>query len=468
MKLTEVSRNDAKPILVEGITHIDDLRIDKFLDSIRNLHTYSITEKVDGANLWIGMDIGGRFYTTRAHKGGDVYRTVESWGDKFADAPFKSAHAALVNVSDLLKEHGLREGDIIETEILYGKKPNAIPYNENQIIFLRAIEGEPDIKNLADALEGKQSIITVKNIPLTEDGRSIIFEDTEQTWTFSKVHEYDIDFDGLNEEIKRPLYNLKKFLYAPSVFEMNDRKLSNYELLRLRMSPKNKQIKMAVTEVYDDYKQKIKDILLDRLVRQQHSTLGPEDGWIEGVVLHRDTNEGVELIKLVDKEIFTVVNRFNHQVRSHILEKHRSTKTPRENAGIRGNLLRDMATVIGHPELGTYQAKRYMAVNGETLQESSENIASMRKECSHLIERCHLILEKALDVYSMQYSNKEFVDSIGRIHKYDSIIHGRTLQAFAETFRELNSWGERIQESETNKDLMEIIYGRQGAKHKSN
>lgn len=472
MKLIEVSRHDAKPILVEGISHIDDLKIDKFLNSIKNLHTYSITEKVDGSNLWVGIDIGGRLYTTRAHKGGDIYRTVESWGDRFADVPFKSAHAALVNVVDLLKENGFGEGDVIEAEILYGTKPNAIPYNENQIIFLRAIEGDPDIKNLANALEGKQSTITTKNIPLTEDGRSIRFENKEQTWTFSQVHEYDIDFDKLNEAIKQPLYNLEKFLYAPNIakFELSEhvpltpryktRRLSNHEMLRLRMSPKNKETKMAIVEIYETYKKEIKDILLDILVRKQHSMLGPDDGWIEGVVLRRETNEGVEQIKLVDKEIFTAVNKFNHQVRNHILEKHRAARTPRENAGIRGNLLRDMATAIGHTELGTYQAKRYMETNSEALQESSENIANMKKECLHLIERCYLILEKALGAYSSQYITKEFVDSIGRIHKYDSIIHERTLQVFAETFKELNSWKEQINEAKTNKDLMEIIYGR--------
>ena len=460
MKLTEIDRNDSKPILVESITHLDDLKVDKFLQTIKNLKNYSVTEKVDGCNLHVGLDMGGRLYTTRAHKGGDIHRTLESWGDRFVDAPFKSAHMALTNVSDLLKENGLNEGDVVEIEVLFGNKPNAIPYNPNQIIFLRSIEGEPNIEQLSNVLEGQTTTINVKNIPITQDGRSIQLTEQQQTWTFSKVHEYQVDFEQLEENIQQTVYNMEKFLYSPSNFVVNQRNIANNELLRLRTSIKNKHDKTNTQNVFETFKQEIKDILLDCLVRHQTSKLGPSDGWIEGVVLRRNTNEGVEQIKLVDKDIFTAVNSFNHQVRTFVLEKHRSTKTPRENAGIRGNLLRDMATIIGHPELGTHQAKRYMESFDENLHESDQNIEQFKIDCLKLLEKNQIILERTLNTYNQQYDNKQFVDSVGRIHKYDNAIHNRTLQVFAEMFGQIDNWKNVVSQAKTNKDLMEIVYGR--------
>jgi len=97
MKLFEVNLNEAKLILKEGITHIDDqkLPIEKFLHVLKNLKNFEITEKVDGANLKFGLNMAGRFFTSRMGKEGKEYFSEEEWGKEFKDTAFRSAHLAL-------------------------------------------------------------------------------------------------------------------------------------------------------------------------------------------------------------------------------------------------------------------------------------------------------------------------------------------------------------------------------------
>ena len=83
--------------LNEGITHIEDLSIDKFIDIIKNIFKFHVSEKIDGANLWFGLDDSDIFYTTREQKSGDKDRKYESkdYSKVAAYNGFRSAHDAL-------------------------------------------------------------------------------------------------------------------------------------------------------------------------------------------------------------------------------------------------------------------------------------------------------------------------------------------------------------------------------------
>lgn len=491
MRLREVNQNEAKLIVSKGISHIDDQKIpvDKFINALKNIEQFEITEKVDGANLWMGLDMAGNFFTSRAGKGGEHYYSADDWGGDFKDTGFKSAHAALENKAEILKSNGLNPGDIVEVEILFGDKPNAIPYWPNQIIFLRGIQGDPNIEELANALEGKKVQVTVDDVPYTEDGETIDRKNEEHTWSFSRVQTYDPDMEELKNELNGKIDEIEKFLMQPNVAKLSakneqgeERTPTNIEVLAMRATtPEIKEAKELVKDVLDGERDEtgkrtnndglrweIKKTLLDKLVRSAQSTLGPsidEGGWIEGVVLKKQKPDGDELYKVVDRDIFTAVNQFNHQVRNMLTDKHKGTDTPKEAAGLLGNMLRDMAQVIHHPQLGTIQAKRYLAKLGNTTDEKLEAITddidfdAARNKWMQILNRAEKMLEFYLAEYKKQYKDKVYIDSIGRAHKYDKQIHNRTLQSFAELKRDIINYKQAVSSATTPKELVMVLVG---------
>ncbi|HEY6436083.1 MAG TPA: hypothetical protein VIY47_05805, partial [Ignavibacteriaceae bacterium] len=85
MNITEISK---------GISHIEDLPIDTFINVLENLHEYEITEKVDGAEILFGIDERG-FYTSREAKGGNRVYSVEDYSVTFPTTYMRSAHILL-------------------------------------------------------------------------------------------------------------------------------------------------------------------------------------------------------------------------------------------------------------------------------------------------------------------------------------------------------------------------------------
>lgn len=494
MRLFEVSPIEAKLLLTEGISHINDQKIplDRFIEILKNIKEFEITEKVDGANLWFGLDMAGKLYTSRSKKEGGEFYNQNDWGSDFKDTGFKSAHSVLQNSENKIKAAGMNPGDMIEVEILFGNKPNAIPYWPNQIIFLRAVTGDPDIEQIADALEGISVIASVENVPYTDDGRTIKRRDESHNWTFSKVQKYEADIDKLEQELSNHITKLETFLYKSNIANLTIQnkdgtvgKPTNIEVLALRATkPKIKNAKEMVKDVIDGDRDpitgirstkgggirlEIKEILLNNLVRSAQSSLGPsieDGGWIEGVVLRRTTQNGIdELLKVVDHDIFTSVNTFNHQVRNFLTAKHKGSDAPEEAAGILGNLLRKMANAINHPQLGTIQAKRYLKKHGNTPQEiisvisQGIDINTVKPEWTSAIDKTSKIVDDLLDQYNSQVKDKEFVDAAGRTHKYDETIHNRTLQVFAELARDFAAWKKAIAEADTAEQLVMVLIG---------
>lgn len=494
MRLFEVSPKEAKLLLTEGISHINDQKIplDKFIEILKNIKDFEVTEKVDGANLWFGFDMEGKLYTSRGKKEGGEFYNQHDWGSDFKDTGFKSAHAALKNSKNEIATAGMNPGDIIEVEILFGDKPNAIPYWPNQIIFLRIIEGDPDLVQIADALEGKIVISEVENVPYTDDGRTIERRNESHEWIFSKVQKYDVDINKLEKELSDHIAKLETFLLKSNIANLiiqnkdgTTGKPTNIEVLALRATkPEIKEAKELVLDVIDGNRDpvtgkrstkgggmrvEIKEILLNNLVRSAQSNLGPsieDGGWIEGVVLRRTGIDGTdELFKVVDQDIFTSVNAFNHQVRNFLTGKHKGPDTPEKAAGILGNLLRKMANVINHPLLGTIQAKRYLKKLGNTSQEivsivaQDIDVSNIKEKWTVDITKTAKIVDNLLDQYNDQVSNKEFVDATGRTHKYDETIHNRTLQVFAELVRDFAAWKKAITEATTGEDLVMVLIG---------
>ncbi len=164
MKLTEVSN---------GISHIEDLPIKEFIEILTNFKQYNITEKVDGAQLLFGIDSVG-FYTSRETKGGTRIYNEADYGITFASTYMRSSHKLLEQMLPYLKGAGLKSGDQVEAEVLYGELPNVVPYSAdtNYLIFLRTTEGTVNIDRLQQKLDGQSVSVSLVS-PFTDNGRTI-------------------------------------------------------------------------------------------------------------------------------------------------------------------------------------------------------------------------------------------------------------------------------------------------------
>jgi hypothetical protein len=126
--------------LNEGIDHIEDLSLQEFIDAIENIDKMIATDKLDGVNLWVGVDESGKLFASREGKNKKAARfySQSDFADVAAHNSMRAAFAALSKNEKSIKSV-LNKNDIIEVEILYGKQPNSIVYgkdNYNYIAFV--------------------------------------------------------------------------------------------------------------------------------------------------------------------------------------------------------------------------------------------------------------------------------------------------------------------------------------------
>ena len=100
-------------LLQEGIAHLEDLPVQRFIKTVETLKDKIITEKLDGSNLWFGFDPKG-FFTSREGKSSKTARfySVSDYAPVAAYNGFRAAHLALESVkADIMQE--LKEEDLI-------------------------------------------------------------------------------------------------------------------------------------------------------------------------------------------------------------------------------------------------------------------------------------------------------------------------------------------------------------------
>jgi len=473
-----------KPIR-EGITHIEAMAIGDFIDAMRNFEKFEISEKIDGSNLVFGYDEEG-FYTSREGKGQQQrFRSEGEYEIGYQTMYRRSAHLALEKVLPLMERSGyLNVGDSIEIEILYGPLTNVVPHEGdiNRIIFLRPITGNPDIKKLAELLEGHKANVQLK-VPFTLDGRTQQMRNEAQWWEFTRTPTVDGDEFVQSEafaQLKVKLSKLESFLSADSGIAQ----FSNAEAVSLPLNKrpegidvaqwkecklKIKELKKKLYTIGEDGKPQgfvweVKEFLLNNLVRKIRSEFGPaiaDGGWIEGVVF-RNTESG-EMFKIVDKDMFMVVKDFLWQVRSDLSDKPKSVRTASSFAG---ELLVGLATSLGHPDLGTFQAKRILRNAGSTPDEIIANLSKGSKFTEiqsywvKFLQQMQGKFDKILDKYNKEKDSKE-LEVHDRVFKYDGEVHYRTLQTFNVMNEMLDDMLQKTKSANSITDLYTLLVGRQ-------
>lgn len=458
MNITEISK---------GISHIEDLPIDAFIDVLVNLHEYEITEKVDGAEILFGIDERG-FYTSREAKGGNRVYSVEDYSVTFPTTYMRSAHILLEQALPSLRAAGLKRGDQVEAEVLYGELPNVVPYSadRNYLIFLRTTEGTVNIDRLKQKLYGQTLSVSIR-APFTNDGKTISLREEKNTWLFSRVPilENNLPTGLLDSHI----YEIRKILTIVDV-------LTGQTYGTLLETPLNripfwfkgewKEIKEHIRErriyiekiIYFNHVLPVKEVLLTHLVRNTKSEFGPlveDGGWIEGVVL---TNSNGKMVKLVDKDVFGTVREIAWEKRNYLIEHAKGVES---QAGFMGRLLRDMALALGHPELGTIQAKRYLHKVGVLTEDKlyilSENVDfnAVKSYWLSLFTVRESKLYEELDKYCRDSS---VLLRDNRI--LTQAIRKRTLETFASLFDKIKTFKILTEQSNSVPNLILILIGK--------
>jgi hypothetical protein len=450
----------------KGIAHIEDLSYSDIIDVVTNLPDYQITEKVDGAQILFGIDEHG-FYTSRETKGGERIYNEAEYGIDFSSTYKRSAHKLLEQMLPVLKGAGLRPGDQVEAEVLYGQVPNVVPYSAdtNYLIFLRTTEGVVNIDRLKQKLDGQSVSISLMS-PFTDDGKTIGLREETNNWKFARVPVIERNYEF--HLIKQGVIEMKKFLQSKDV-------ATGQTILSLVETPLNKipnwvkpdtwkDVKEYIRErrveirsmVESDYIFPLKETLLNGLVRNTASSFGPlveDGGWIEGVVLrHKNTGK---MVKLVDKDVFGTVRESAWQKRNMLTERARSVDS---DSGFLGKLYLDMANSIGHPELGTMQAKNYLRKAGAITEDrlntlsAGVDINTVKSYWISLLEIREEELERDLDKY---------VEDTNAKNPLEEAIRQRTLQTFASIFEKIRNLKEDTKTATSISNLLTALVGKQ-------
>lgn len=472
--------------LNEGIRHIEDLPVDEFIAVLQNMHQMVATEKMDGANLWFGLDEDGKLFASREgkRKGADRKYSPDDWAKVGAFNQFKAAHAALKAKEEDIKKV-LRPGDTVEAEVLYGRQPNSVIYGadgKSYITILRGVNDTPDAiaRELSDALSNQEVPVSVSIVD-TEDGEKL--NDVSETTMFKFVKAHELDGNKLKHdaEIDAELEKLDRFLSAESSIEG----MTNDELLNVNLQqvPKDRRadIKAARTEtaalVQTTFKLPIKQSILDKVVRKIRSTLtdksvsDEDDIGVEGIVLRdADGNQ----IKIVDKDIFTTINKFNQAPRQAI-QSAMNTLDPDASVESRGGLMGELririAELLGNRELAKPSGARKAMepLRGETVEQTIKNFADsmqgiddfemVQKKILAMISDTAKTLKLSLDEFKKHQDDYHLKLKNGKEMNLSPDTIKKTLLTFAEARRNLSDLFDKVKSTNNLAQLLAVLYG---------
>jgi hypothetical protein len=451
-----------------GISHIEDLPIAEFIHALNNLHEYGITEKLDGAQILFGIDDNG-FYTSRETKGGLRIYNEQDYGFGFSSTYMRSSHKLLEELLPLLHKGGLRVGDQIEAEVLYGELPNVVPYSAdtNYLVFLRTTEGVVNIDRLRKNLQS-QSIPITLSVPYTPDGRFIELREETSNWKISQVPKISVDLVTLQENLKDKIAGLVAYLkehagiqgmsnFALSTVPLNKCpdwcEPQNWKTIKILVKEKREEINKTIQEQHIPG---IKKILLYQMVRNQKSAFGPlyeDGGWIEGIVLRHNVTG--KMLKIVDKNVFGVIREAAWKERNMLTE---AAKSIDGKHSFLAEMNISLATSLGHPELGTIQARHYLRKVGNIFNLLEDiDFKEVRSFWISLLEQKERQLHMRLENYEKEKNSCNESEFTPMDHPAGRV---RTLQTFATTFEKIYILQEAAIQAKRTEDLVSALVGK--------
>lgn len=473
-------------VLVEGITHLEELSLDDFIKTVETLKNKVVTEKLDGANLWFGIDESG-LYTSREGKSpkkGRFY-SVDDYAMVSNYNGFRAAHLALEAVESTIRKH-LQEGDAVEIEVLFGRQPNTVTYgsdDKNFIVILRPVNETPQerVDALSRALNNKR-VKVESTIVSSPDGDAVELDDVQMVWEFTDVKPIDtrkVDTSQAQDMLKQ----LKSYLSKKNEQLSN---LTNKEVAELSLTSIPKEQREAAKKerervnafIMNEYKVPIKELLLNNFVRKikpflQSKDLHPaEDIGVEGVVV-RDPETG-EQTKIVDKDVFTAINTFNSSVRAGVAGLVRTLDQDAASemrGGEFGQAKIRIADLLGAKDLALSSgAKRFAAkFKKNSADETAKAIADSLNISSFNSTKVKIIavlknavenINAMLDGFKKEAGEYKLKLKTGKEIGLSPEVMKKTLTAFAETKKDINEVISAVSKSADASQLVMALYGR--------
>lgn len=461
----------------EGIDHLDDLPLDKFISIINNLSNLTGLEKVDGAQLWVGVDDDGKLYTSREGKRSASSRffSASDWPDVSDFNQFKAAHQALEKIEPELKEI-IFPGATVEIEVLFGEQPNTVKYSsdESYLVILRGVAGTPDsvADDLAKKLNGKVIDVDVE-IMTSDDGTEL--RKTSVTSKFKVVPPQKIELAKLKtKKVTAEFNKLLKFLETPSsVSGMSVKELASVSLNTIPKE-KREEVKQArenlIAKIDTEFKQVIKKELLGAAAGLKSGISGQNE--LEGIVI-KDPDT-LDQIKLVDKDEFLTVNKFNQSARDFIRSPLMTTdmNAPFESrGGLTGELRIRIAKFLGDVELAkaSYLKKKIQELKADSYADTLENLADYlnvsdfqqaKRKILFMIAATKKQLDAKLAEFKDSKDTAEITLDSGKVVKMSDSAFKRTLAIFAETRGSFIDQFEKVKKTKDLPNLLNLLYGR--------
>lgn len=470
-----------------GIAHVEDLEIEAFIRAIERIKKLRAVQKLDGANLRMGLDSKGEVFTSREQKGGKRFYTQKDFPNTSAYDGFRAAHEVIKKIETEIKAI-LSPGEAVNMEVIYGAQPNTVFYGKdgmNYLAFLEILPGddpsiEPDqrkVERLESLLRDKT--ITVKTVASdTTDGDLISRNPVLSDWRLTvsdRVSKNDIEALDFSEELSR----LKSYLKQNNkVAEKLGKDLTNFEVMKDRSPKLADERKVIGDTIMNEFKLPIKKRLLKIVANQKPSLRGEIDDegayhGIEGIIF-TDPSTG-EKFKVVDRDLFTKVNQFNYQVRKGIATRI-MTADPDMPIDSRGGLVGEARLRSIHlfglenAELPSQTKKVLAKFEGETREETVGNIADSLHQLNFqaIKRKIQAIYASTLDdVEDSLLSFKQNADGYelelddGKKVKYTKEIKRRTLLVFAEAKRELRKILKDVKSTDDLYSLIDIMFDKQ-------
>jgi len=482
----------AKQTLTEGqdygVSHLEDLDIETFLRMVEKIGELHAVQKLDGANLRVGLDDHGEQYTSREQKGGKRFYHEADFPKTSSYDGFKAAHAVLDKAEGYIAQV-LTNGDAINLEIIFGAQPNTVFYgkdNLNYIALLEMLPGddpsiEPDQKKVKELLKLIGSkVFTVKTVfSDTIDGITIIRTPVVTDWKFVEsdhVPAHEVQKVNFVKE----LGSLKAFLKSENdEAKKLGRDLTNFELLKDRSRDLADERKVVTDKIMNDYKLPIKEKLMD-LIRKQKPSLrgmsGEGEGAYQGIegIIFSDPKTR-ERFKIVDKDVFTAINKFNYQARKGISSRIMSTdpNLPIESrGGIVGEAQIRSIKLFGleNADNPTQAKKVIEKFKGEDREDTISAIEhslqqlkfpAIKRKIQAIYIAAYDDLEEALNSFKSGADDYVLQLKNGQTIKYTKEIRRRTLMAFAEARRALVETLSDVRRANDFYDLIEIFFKKQ-------
>lgn len=457
-----------------GIVHMEDLPVDKIVESFRHLTNFSITEKLDGSQLFVGMDELG-LYTSREGKGDSKrYRSSDDYPMQFSTNYMRGAHLTMEALIDKKLIHDcFSVGDCIEVEVLYGDLPNVVEYRGsggNKVVYLRTISGNPDIDTIMDRDNGYVIIHLMR--ALTATGKGIYCAPDKERWEFTIARPIPIENmgKGARESILGLVGNLEHYLTRHTglgnllvkdiiTLPLNrkpDGFSDSFHTLRPRLKEAKEECNRVITE---SIIKPIKRILLESLVHTTRSQFGlsrHDGGWIEGLVFRNIFTD--EQFKVIDKSLFLAVKNFAWKERELLMKKPSSVD---KCDSFLGNTQITLGAMIGYPILGTMQARK--ALNAGRIDVSWVNMTKTKEDWLKRLRIEESNLDRKLAIYSSNRRNMAITVPNGAFVtelSYVGEIHERTLQTFAVVRKKLLEMDIKVRQAKVPMDFVEILVPR--------